>query len=375
MSTGFGFTLVGEDTNTRGRAGVIQTTRGPIETPVFMPVGTLGTVKGLTPAHLEELGASIILGNAYHLYLRPGLEVIEALGGLHRMAGWSRAILTDSGGFQVYSLRNSSKVTEEGVTFRSHVDGSSHLLTPERSIAIQETLGSDIMMVFDQCPPSTASRREVAAAAERTHRWAHRCLDARTREESALFAIVQGGVDPELRRQSWETLSSEAFEGFAIGGLSVGEDPAKMAETVAYTAPALPSNKPRYLMGVGTPEDLLACVSSGVDMFDCVIPSRHARNGRLVTARGDINIRNATHRLSDQPICDRCDCYTCRNFSRAYLRHLNRSKEILFSTLGTIHNLRFYVRLMQRAREEILRGEYESWRDEILAERGVSVEA
>ncbi len=365
----FGFEVLATDPTTGARRGRVRTPHGTIETPVFMPVGTQGTVKGVTPAQLVELGAEIILGNTYHLYLRPGTEVVGALGGLHRMAAWDRAILTDSGGFQVYSLRDISKVTEDGVTFASHLDGARHTLTPEKAIAIQETLGSDIMMVFDECPPARAERSRVVAAMERTHRWARRCLDARRREDSALFGIVQGGVDLDLRRHSALTLRELPFEGLAIGGLSVGESADLTYATVAATAPLLPEGKPRYLMGVGTPEDLLTCVGHGVDMFDCVLPTRNARNGRILTSRGDLNIRNHRFRTDEQPLDPGCACYTCRHFSRAYLRHLNRSGEMLFATLATLHNLHYFLDLMARARAHIEEGSFAPWRDEALARR------
>lgn len=367
---GFSFELLGDDPSCAARRGRVTTTRGTIETPVFMPVGTLGTVKGLTPAQLEELGVEIILGNTYHLYLRPGLDVVEALGGLHRMAAWPRPILTDSGGFQVFSLRHRARIEEHGVTFASHLDGSRHLLTPEKAIAIQETLGSDIMMVFDECPPANATPRKVAAAMERTSRWARRCLDARTREASALFAIVQGGVDHALRRRSAEDLTSLPFEGFALGGLSVGEAREATWESVAAAAPLLPVDKPRYLMGVGTLEDLLVCVGHGVDMFDCVLPTRHARNARIMTADGDFNLRNNTFRLDDRPLGTDCACYTCKHFSRGYLRHLHKANEVLFNTLASLHNVHFLVDLMRSARAAITAGTFTAFAHDALARRG-----
>ncbi|MEC9071755.1 MAG: tRNA guanosine(34) transglycosylase Tgt, partial [Myxococcota bacterium] len=349
MSESFRFEVLTTDPGCDARRGTVHTVHGTVQTPVFMPVGTQGTVKGVTPAQLTELGAQIILGNTYHLYLRPGMEVVGAHGGLHNMAGWDRPILTDSGGYQVFSLRDISTIKEEGVTFRSHVDGSRHLLTPEKAILIQETLGSDIMMVLDECPPGDAGPREVAAAVERTTRWARRCVEARERYDGALFGIVQGGSDAELRRRSAKALLELPFEGYAIGGVSVGEDRALLGQTVSVTAALLPPERPRYLMGVGTPEDLLQCVHAGVDMFDCVLPTRHARNGRLMTPDGDLNIRNATHRMDTRPIVEGCACYTCQNFSRAYLRHLDRSHEILSSTLGSLHNLHVLLDLMGQA--------------------------
>ncbi len=365
----FGFELLGDDRDTQARRGRLRTAHGTVETPVFMPVGTQGTVKGMDPSSLVHMGAEIVLGNTYHLYLRPGMEAVRALGGLHAMMGWERPILTDSGGFQVFSLRDSSKLTEEGVTFQSHLDGSKHLLTPERAIEIQETLGSDIMMAFDHCAPADVSRAEHAAASDRTTRWARRSVDARTREGNALFGIVQGGMDAELMARSATQLLELPFEGYAIGGLSVGETREEMNRMVAATAPLLPREKPRYLMGVGTPEDLLNSVASGVDMFDCVLPTRNARNGRLLTSRGDLNIRNAVHKLDDSPIDPDCACTTCARFSRGYLNHLDRAREILGSVLATTHNLHYLVNLMAEARAHIEAGDYGAWHQEVLLRR------
>ena len=365
----FSYERLGTDCDTKARRGRFVTAHGAVETPVFMPVGTQGTVKGITPAQLRELGAEIILGNTYHLYLRPGMDVVDKLGGLHRMAAWDGAILTDSGGYQVFSMRDIAKVDEGGVSFKSYLDGSKHRLTPEDAIAIQETIGSDIMMVLDECPPAGATRARVEAAMQRTHRWAARCVEARTREDSALFGIVQGGVDLELRRRSVDALRELPFEGYAIGGLSVGEDFERTHETVAQTAPLLPEDKPRYLMGVGTPEDLLLAVAAGIDMFDCVLPTRHARTARIMTRRGDYNLRNNRFRLDDRPLEPGCGCYTCQNFSRAYLRHLERAKEILFSTLASYHNLHVLLQLMREARAQIEAGTYRLWMDEVLANR------
>jgi queuine tRNA-ribosyltransferase len=369
QSTQFSFELQGTDPHSAARCGVFHTTHGSVETPVFMPVGTQGTVKGVTPDQLEGLGAQIVLGNTYHLYLRPGTEVVEALGGLHKMMAWDRPILTDSGGFQVYSLRTMSKITEEGVTFQSHIDGDSHHLTPEKAIAIQECLGSDIMMAFDECPPARAEKKHVQTAMERTHRWAKRCIDARTRDDNALFGIVQGGVEADLRTESARVLTQLPFEGFALGGLSVGEAPELTYAMVEHATGLLPAAKPRYLMGVGTPEDLLNAIGHGIDMFDCVMPTRNARNGRLYTSRGEINIRNSVHRLDPRPIDAACSCYTCTHYSRGMLRHLNRAKEILFSTLTSVHNLHYYVNLIKGAREAIQQGVYVPWRAELLAAR------
>ncbi|PIE66038.1 MAG: tRNA guanosine(34) transglycosylase Tgt [Deltaproteobacteria bacterium] len=368
MTFRFDLDLV-DDGGTAARRGRIHTAHGVVETPVFMPVGTLGTVKGMTPAQLHEIGAEIILGNTYHLYLRPGMDVVEALGGLHRMAAWDRAILTDSGGYQVFSLRHRSKISEQGVTFRSHIDGSKHLLTPERAVSIQEALGSDIMMAFDECPPANADVRHVRRAMERTTRWARRCVEARRAEGRALFGIVQGGVDEALRQRSAQDITALPFEGFALGGLSVGESREATWESVRVTAPLLPADKPRYLMGVGTPEDLLASIGHGVDMFDCVLPTRHARNARLMTADGDFNLRNARYRLDDRPAHGACGCYTCANFSRGYLRHLHKANEVLFNTLASLHNLYFLIRLVRDARVAIEAGTFASFRAEALARR------
>jgi len=366
----FGFELMETDSGpTRARRGRITTSHGDIETPVFMPVGTQGTVKSLTPRHLKEMGAEIILGNTYHLYLRPGMEVVEHLGGLHAMSGWHGPILTDSGGFQVFSLRDSSTISEEGVLFRSHLDGSKHMLTPEKAISIQETLGSDIMMAFDECPPAEASTQGIRDSVDRTTRWAKRCIAARTREDNALFGIIQGGFDPSERKRSAEALLALPFEGYAIGGLSIGEGREITREMVTVSAELLPIDKPRYLMGVGTPEDLLHSVGAGVDMFDCVLPTRNARNAKLFTSTGDVNIRNARFRMDERPVEPGCTCYTCTNFSRAYLRHLDRSKEILFATLASIHNLHVLIDMMRTAREKISDGTFQKWRVEVLSRR------
>jgi queuine tRNA-ribosyltransferase len=374
MKTGFELltTDAGMPTARRGR---VLTLHGAVETPVFMPVGTQGTVKALTPDQVKDLGAEIILGNTYHLYLRPGLEVVEALGGLHRMMHWDRAILTDSGGFQVFSLRDLSRIDEEGVTFASHIDGSRHRLTPERSVHIQEVLGSDIMMAFDECPPAGATDTHVRRAMERTERWARRCIEARQREGNQLFGIIQGGVDPNLRRTSLAAITALPFDGFALGGLSVGETRAATWATVRDIAPLMPVDRARYLMGVGTPEDILISVGAGIDMFDCVLPTRNARNGRLFHRDGDINIRNQKHRLEDMPVEAGCPCYTCRNFSRGYLRHLSRANEILFATLASIHNLHHLTALMAEIREAITQGRFSELQQERLARRGIDPHA
>ncbi len=371
-----GFDLLHVDARTpTARRGRVRTVHGTVETPVFMPVGTQGTVKALTPEHVKDLGAEIILGNTYHLYLRPGMEVVAALGGLHRMMAWDRAILTDSGGFQVFSLRDLSKIDEEGVTFASHLDGSRHRLTPERSIEIQEVLGSDIMMAFDECPPAGASPEHVRRAMGRTERWARRCIDARTRDDNQLFGIIQGGVDPTLRRASLAAITALPFDGFALGGLSVGESRDATWATVIDIAPLMPAARARYLMGVGTPEDILVSVGAGIDMFDCVLPTRNARNGRLFHTDGDLNIRNLKHRLDDRPIEDGCPCYTCGRFSRGYLRHLSRANEILFATLASIHNLHHLTALMARIREAIEADAFADLQAEGLRRRGFALPA
>jgi len=358
------------------RRGRLHTTHGTVETPVFMPVGTQATVKAVTPAQLHDLGVEILLGNTYHLYLRPGMEVVEALGGLHKMMGWDRAILTDSGGFQVFSLRELARIDEHGVTFASHLDGSKHLLTPEKSVAIQETLGSDIVMAFDQCPPGRAEPAEVRQALERTTRWLRRSVEARRREDNALFGIVQGGIDLDLRKASLAQVTDLPCEGYALGGLSVGEARDATWSTIEAIAPLMPTDKPRYLMGVGTPEDLLVAIGAGIDMFDCVLPTRNARNGRLITADGDLNLRNHRHRLDDRPIEPGCTCYACAHFSRGYLRHLTKANEILFATLASIHNLHALLDLARQARRAIELGAYPAFKEERLRRRlGLSAEA
>lgn len=357
----FSFSLEKEDG--MARAGVVETTHGKIETPIFMPVGTLGTVKAMRPDQVrDEVKAEIILGNTYHLYLRPGLEVVELHGGLHKMMGWELPILTDSGGYQVFSLKDLRQIKEEGVIFQDHISGSKHLFTPEKVIAIQETLGSDIMMAFDECPPAGVDRKYMLESMARTTRWEKRCLTARTREDCALFGILQGGTDEEMRRLHTEELCGLPFEGFAIGGLSVGEANQAMYDTVEFTTPLMPRQKPRYLMGVGKPEDLIENIARGIDMFDCVLPTRNARNGQCFTSQGVVKIRNAEFAKDLRPLDETCDCYTCQNFSRAYLRHLYKSQEILASQLATLHNLRFYLRLVKGARKAILAGTFQKYR-------------
>lgn len=352
----------------RARAGKI-TLRGAqgqnheILTPIFMPVGTLATVKATTTRELREMQAQIILGNTYHLYLRPGHERVERLGELHRFMNWDGPILTDSGGFQVFSLSDLNKVDDEGVTFRSHIDGSSHRFTPELSMEIQRALASDIVMAFDECPPYPATREQVQAAMRRTVRWAERGLKVPLKAHQARFGIVQGGLYDDLRVQSAAELTQFPFDGFAIGGLSIGESPDLMQKMTRHTAPLLPKDKPRYLMGVGRPEDLVEGVRAGVDMFDCVMPTRNARNGQLFTSRGKINIKNSRYADDASPLDPECGCETCRNYSRAYLRHLFVASEVLSARLNTIHNLSYYLTLMRQMREAILENRFDEWAD------------
>ena len=348
------FELLAQDNG--ARRGRITCARGAIETPVFMPVGTYGTVKGMTPEELALLGSEIILGNTFHLMLRPGTEIIERHGGLHGFMHWDKPILTDSGGFQVFSLAEGRKITPEGVYFRSPVNGDKVFLGPEESIRVQHSLNSDIIMIFDDCTPYPASREQARASMELSLAWAERCRETHGDHPSALFGIIQGGMYKELREQSAVSLAGMGFDGYAVGGLSVGEPVDLMMETLAHTAQYMPEDRPRYLMGVGTPEDLVASVQCGIDMFDCVMPTRNARNGHLFTATGDIRIRNAEHRASDRPLDEECDCYTCRNYSRAYLHHLDKTNEILGSRLNTWHNLYYYHELMRGLRQAIENG-------------------
>ena len=361
------FTLVHEDDETQARVGQLHTAHGVINTPIFMPVGTRGTVKTCTPRDLTEIGAEIILGNTYHLYLRPGHEIVAQAGGLHGFMAWEKAILTDSGGFQVFSLGPSRTIKEEGVEFRSEVDGSKHFISPERSIEIQNALGADIIMAFDECPPLPNNYEYLEESMEMTARWAERCKQAHNNCEQLLFGIVQGGMEKDLRRRSIEATVGIEFPGYAIGGLSVGEEKVLMYKTLAYTAPLFPRDKPRYLMGVGTPEDLVYGVSCGVDMFDCVMPTRNARNGSLFTTLGTVRIRNAEYKTDFTPLDPHCTCYTCQNFTRAYLRHVYRENEILAHRLHTLHNLHFYLSLMRGVRQAILDGTFARIRADISA--------
>ncbi|MGB9593678.1 MAG: tRNA guanosine(34) transglycosylase Tgt [Anaerolineae bacterium] len=362
----FAFDVQYEDSQTAARLGMMHTPHGDIPTPVFAPVGTQATVKTLSPRDLERLGATLILANTYHLYLRPGPDIVAELGGLHRFMGWRGPILTDSGGFQVFSMEGLRKVTEDGVVFRSHVDGSEHIFTPEKVVRIQEQLGADIIMCFDECATPTDYAYSKAAM-ERTHRWAERCKAAHTRPDQALFGIVQGGIFPDLRRQSAAFIAGLDFPGIAIGGLSVGESKQEMYRTLELLEPELPRHKPHYLMGVGSPEDILEAVARGVDMFDCVLPTRLARNGAVFTRTGRLNLRNAQYTRDPRPIEDGCACYTCQNFSRAYMRHLVMSDEILGLYLATIHNVHFLLQLMHDIRKAIAEDRFARFKDDFLA--------
>jgi queuine tRNA-ribosyltransferase len=363
------YELIKTDKDSHARLGRLFTPHGVVETPVFMSVGTQGTVKAVTPRELEEIGARIILANTYHLYLRPGPELVERAGGLHRFMAWDGPILTDSGGFQVFSLGDLRKITEEGVTFRSHLDGSTHFFTPEKVMEIEMALGPDIAMAFDECvayPP--LSYEYAREATERTTRWAERCLKAHRKKDQALFGIVQGSTFRDLREQSARDLVSLDFPGYGIGGLSVGEPKPLMYEVLEYTVPLLPENKPRYLMGVGSPDCLIEGVLRGVDMFDCVLPTRIARNGTVFTRKGKLVIRNARYKEDFTPLDPSCGCYSCRNFTRAYIRHLFNTGEILGLRLTTIHNLTFLLELMKGIREAIARGTLADFRAEFYRE-------
>jgi queuine tRNA-ribosyltransferase len=353
------FSVLARDGN--ARAGVLRTAHGEVETPVFMPVGTQATVKALSAGDLEALGARIILGNTYHLALRPGPELIRRLGGLHGFASWKGAILTDSGGYQIFSLESRRKLDEDGVTFQSHLDGSPQRFTPEGVMAIQADLGSDVAMVLDECPPSDAPPAVVRAAMERTTRWARRCADSPRAPGQLRFGIIQGGTDIALRLEHLQVMAELPFEGLALGGLGVGEPPPVMHEVLRAVAHRLPSERPRYLMGVGTPIDLLTGIESGIDMFDCVMPTRNARNGQLFVPAGRLNIANAVHRDDPRPVQEGCPCETCRRYSRAYLAHLFRAKELLYYRLATVHNLQHYLDLAREARRAILEGRLGPW--------------
>jgi queuine tRNA-ribosyltransferase len=368
------FQLQQSDTQTQARLGLLETAHGALPTPLFAPVGTQATVKTLTPRDLTEIGAGLILANTYHLFLRPGADLVAHMGGLHAFMRWQGPILTDSGGYQVFSLAHMRKVDADGVTFRSHIDGSLQRFTPESVIDTEEKLGADIIMALDECPdPLDRCYNEQALV--RTHAWAKRCQAAHKRSDQALFGIVQGGIFPDLRAESARFLTSLDFPGYAVGGLAVGETKAQMAATLELTCPLLPANKPRYLMGVGAPEDILESVARGIDMFDCVLPTRTARNGALLTRQGRLNIRNAQHADSSLPIEEACTCYTCRHFSRAYLRHLFKAGEILGLHLATLHNVHFMLRLMEDVRQTIAQGTFLSFKETFLSSYQISDQA
>ncbi|MEN6566805.1 MAG: tRNA guanosine(34) transglycosylase Tgt [Veillonellales bacterium] len=358
------YELVKRCSKTGARAGRLYTPHGVFDTPIFMPVGTQATVKAMSPDELKQMGAGIILSNTYHLYLRPGHELVAEAGGLHKFMQWDRGILTDSGGFQVFSLGPLRKITEEGVTFRSHLDGSKHFLSPEKAVEVQMALGADIIMAFDECVPYPAEYEYAKASTERTSRWAERCQTAHTRKDQGLFGIVQGGMYKELRTMSAQALVAMDLPGYAIGGLSVGEPKPLMYELLEHTVPQLPENKPRYLMGVGTPDCLVEGVMRGIDMFDCVFPTRVARNGTVMTGRGRLVVKNAEYARDFRPIEPECDCYTCRNFSRAYIRHLLKTNEIFGLRLTTTHNLYFLLNFMRKMRQAILDDRFVSFRQE-----------
>lgn len=369
-----GFTLIKECGQTGARAGILHTQHGDVLTPVFMPVGTQATVKAMSPEELKEIGAGIILSNTYHLYLRPGHEVIAEAGGLHRFMNWDKAILTDSGGFQVFSLGALRKITEAGVTFRSHLDGSEHTLSPEKVMAIQESLGADIIMVFDECAPYPSDREYIKDSMCRTTRWAERCLKSKRRPDQALFAIVQGGMYHDLRRESARDLVAMDFPGYAVGGLSVGEPPELMHQVLETVAPHLPADKPRYLMGVGTADYLVEAVARGMDMFDCVLPTRIARNGTVMTRHGYLTVRNAPFARDFRPLDEGCDCYACRHYTRAYIRHLLKANEILGFRLTTCHNLHVLTQLMTCIRGSILDGTFPKFYRDFTARFGQTKE-
>jgi queuine tRNA-ribosyltransferase len=363
-----------ESTDGTARAGQLHTQHGTIQTPMFMPVGTAATVKSVSPEEVHDLGARIILGNAYHLYLRPGHKLVEEMGGLHKFMNWKGAILTDSGGFQVMSLSDLRKITPEGVEFQSHIDGSKHFIGPEKSMEIQRALGSDIVMAFDECVKHPATKEEVKRSLELTTKWEKRSRAYELKPHQGLFGILQGGMYPDLRKEHFEMLKDVDFEGWAIGGLSVGEPPPLMYELLDASVPLLPKEKVRYLMGVGTPEDLVEGVARGVDIFDCVMPTRNARNGTLFTSEGKMHIKNAKFAKDPLPLDPNCNCYTCRNYSRSYLRHLYVSGEIFGSRLLTIHNLHYYINLMRLMREAILAKRFDEFRSAFYGARSKSEE-
>lgn len=365
------YKLIKKSGDCDGRLGKIYTPHGEIDTPVFMPVGTQATVKAMTPEELKDMGAQIILSNTYHLYMRPGEALVEKAGGLHKFMNWDRAILTDSGGFQVFSLSNLRDIKEEGVTFKSHIDGSKHFISPEKAVAIQNALGSDILMCFDECLPYPCEKEYAKMALDRTIRWAKRCKEAhKDVERQSLFGIIQGGMFKELRERSVKEVTEIDFPGYSIGGLSIGEPKPMMYEVLDWTAHLLPENKPRYLMGVGSPDCLIEGAIRGIDMFDCVLPTRIARNGTVFTSHGKLVIRNAEYAEDFLPLDTECDCYTCRNYSRAYIRHLFKAKEILAARLATIHNLYFLIKLMEKVRQAIKDDNLLKFRDEFYSKYG-----
>lgn len=359
----FNFDLLKKDSNSDARLGKLQTPHGEINTPIFMPVGTQATVKAMTPEELKEIRTEIILGNTYHLYLRPGHELIKNAGGLHKFMNWDKPILTDSGGFQVFSLADLREVKEEGVYFQSHIDGSRQFISPEKSIEIQNALGSDIAMAFDECPPEPSNYKYVKTSLQRTVRWAERCKTAMNNDNQSLFGIIQGGIYKDLREESVKKMIEIGFPGYAIGGLSVGEAKQDMLDTLEFTVPLMPADKPRYLMGVGTPVDLIEGVKRGIDMFDCVMPTRIARHGSIYTSRGRITIRNATYKEDFSAPDPDCDCYVCQNYTRAYIRHLLKRKEILGVRLTTYHNLYFFINLMNKIKKAVDAGNFLSFRE------------
>ncbi len=361
------FEVIASDPGSSARVGLLSLPHGQVETPAFMPVGTQGTIKGLLSGQVRDTGAQMILANTYHLALRPGDETVAALGGLHRFMSWDRPILTDSGGFQVFSLADRCKMTEKGVVFSSHIDGRRFELTPESAMSIQQNLGADVAMCLDHCPKLPAEKKEIAAAVDRTIRWARRCRDAHTRPDQALFAITQGGPHEDLREFCAETLVEMDFPGYAVGGVSVGEEREAVHQALRVSTPKLPPHKPRYLMGVGRPEDLLVAIEHGIDMFDCVWPTRNGRNASCMTFSGTVRLRNAAHRLDQRPLEEGCPCVACRQYSRAFLRHMFLAGEMTGPILATIHNLTFLQRLMQQARQAIAEGCYISFCRDLLA--------
>ncbi|MDY6954471.1 MAG: tRNA guanosine(34) transglycosylase Tgt [Thermodesulfobacteriota bacterium] len=365
----FSFEVVHRSEENRARLGRVRTLHGTVETPAFMPVGTQATVKSLTPEELSHLGVQIVLANTYHLYLRPGHPVVSKLGGLHRFMHWDGPILTDSGGYQVFSLSRLRQIAEEGVTFQSHLDGSKHLLTPEKAVEIQEALGSDIMMCLDECTPYPATHDEAEKSLALSTGWARRCKVSRDTDRAALFGIVQGGMFQDLRTKAVEALTDIGFDGYALGGLSVGEAKEVMWEVAAFSLPLLPEALPRYVMGVGTPEDLVELVSLGADMFDCVVPTRNARNGQLFVRSGTVNISNARYRDDEGPVEPGCSCYTCRHYTRAYLRHLFLARELLAYRLNTIHNIHYFMCLMKEMREAIRESRFDGFKKAFFSHR------